>query len=209
MFSYIESISPNEAEEVRKTIQELWKQTCILQTKYDPVTLVQRDNSRYQSCMRHREFISAYLEVMGCELIHDPQEHLFRIVGEGLMIEKLSLLQTRLLLLLKLIYRDKIMGEGLHATTTNLAEIRMYGKDTNLLKRKLTDQEWYDALNLFKTHQILEIPGAIGNVEDETPLYIYSTVNIFCSAIDIRELLEIYRDETEKLGSGTEEGELA
>ena len=88
MFSYIESISPNEAEEVRKTIQELWKQTCILQTKYDPVTLIQRDNSRYQSCMRHREFISAYLEVMGCELIHDPQEHLFRIVGEGLMIEK-------------------------------------------------------------------------------------------------------------------------
>lgn len=85
----------------------------------------------------------------------------------------------------------------------------MYGKDTNLLKRKLTDQEWYDALNLFKTHQILEIPGAIGNVEDETPLYIYSTVNIFCSAMDIRELLEIYRDETEKLGSGTEEGELA
>ena len=77
------------------------------------------------------------------------------------------------------------------------------------MKRKLTDQEWYDALNLFKTHQILEIPGAIGNVEDETPLYIYSTVNIFCSAMDIRELLEIYRDETEKLGSGTEEGELA
>lgn len=47
MFSYIESISPNEAEEVRKTIQELWKQTCILQIKYDPVTLIQRDNSRY------------------------------------------------------------------------------------------------------------------------------------------------------------------
>lgn len=27
-----------------------------------------------------------------------------------------------------MIYRDKIMGEGLHATTTNLAEIREYGK---------------------------------------------------------------------------------
>ena len=159
MFSYMESISPNEAEEVRKTIQELFKQTCILQTKYDPVTLIQRDNARYLSCMRHREFISAYLEVMGCELIHDPQEHLFRIAGEGIITEKLTLLQTRLLLLLKLIYRDKIMGEGLHATTTNLAEIRMYGKDTNLLKRKLTEQEWYEALSLLKPTRSLRYRG--------------------------------------------------
>ena len=208
MFSYIESISPNEAEEVRKTIQELWKQTCILQTKYDPVTLIQRDNSRYQSCMRHREFISAYLEVMGCELIHDPQEHLFRIVGEGLMIEKLSLLQTRLLLLLKLIYRDKIMGEGLHATVTTLAEIREHGRNTGLLPGKLNAQDWQAALNLMKTHQMIELPGAILNVEDQTPIYIYGTVNIFCSSLAINELVQRYRDDAEeKTTEGEEERE--
>ena len=89
------------------------------------------------------------------------------------------------------------MGEGLNATTTNLAEIREYGRNTNLITRKLTNQEWSDALLLMKTHQMIELPGAIANLEDNTPIYIYGTVNIFCSAMDINELVRMYSDEVE------------
>lgn len=199
MFEYIENVSPNEAENIRKTIQDLFRQTCILQVKCDPVTLIQRDNPRYQVCSRHREFITDYLSVLDCELIHDPQEHIFRIAGAGVMTERMSLTTTILVLLVKLIYRDKIMGEGLNATTTNLAEIREYGKNTNLITRRLTMQEWQDSLILMKTHQMIELPGAIGNLEDETPIYIYSTVNIFCSAVDINELVQKYQTEEETI----------
>lgn len=128
---------------------------CILQVKYDPVTLTARDNARYQVCLKHREFIADYLSVIGCELVHDPQDHLFRITGDGAAIEKMSLTTTKLLLLLKLIYRDKIMGEGLHATVTTLAEIREYGRNTGLLPGKLNAQDWQAALNLMKTHQMI------------------------------------------------------
>lgn len=197
MLEYMENISPGEAENIRKTIQDLFRQTCILQVKCDPVTLIQRDNPRYQVCARNREFIADYLSVLDCELIHDPQEHIFRITGEGAMTERMSLTTTILVILLKLIYRDKILGEGLHATTTNLAEIREYGKNTNLITRRLTVQEWQDALVLMKTHQMIELPGAIANLEDDTPIYIYSTVNIFCSAMDINELVQRYQDEAE------------
>ena len=62
--------------------------------------------------------------MLDCERVHDPQEHIFRITGDGVMTERMSLMTTKLVILLKMIYRDKIMGEGLHATTTNLAEIR-------------------------------------------------------------------------------------
>lgn len=55
-----------------------------LQVKCDPATLVQRDNPRYQVCLRHREFIADYLSVLDCELVHDPQEHIFRITGMAL-----------------------------------------------------------------------------------------------------------------------------
>ena len=89
------------------------------------------------------------------------------------------------------------MGEGLNATTTNLAEIREYGRNTNLITRKLNNQEWSDALLLMKTHQMIELPGAIANLEDNTPIYIYGTVNIFCSAMDINELVRMYSDEVE------------
>ena len=187
MLQYMETVSQGEAENIRKTIQDLFRQTCILQVKCDPATLVQHDNPRYQVCLRHRE------------LVHDPQEHIFRITGDGVMTERMSLMTTKLVILLKMIYRDKIMGEGLHATTTNLAEIREYGKNTNLITRRLTGQEWNDALVLMKTHQMIELPGAVANLEDFTPIYIYSTVNVFCSAMDINELVRTYQDEVEEL----------
>lgn len=208
MLQYMETVSPSEAENIRKTIQDLFRQTCILQVKCDPVTLIQRDNPRYQICSRHREFIADYLSVLDCELIHDPQEHIFRIAGEGVLTERMSLMTTKLVLLVKMIYRDKIMGEGLNATTTNLTEIREYGKNTNLITRKLTQQEWQEALVLMKTHQILELPSAIANLEDNTPIYIYSTINLFCSAMDINELVREYQNELDRADSMEEEFEL-
>ena len=48
MLEYMENISQSEAENIRKTIQDLFRQTCILQTKCDPVTLIQKDNPHYQ-----------------------------------------------------------------------------------------------------------------------------------------------------------------
>ena len=111
MLQYMETVSQGEAENIRKTIQDLFRQTCILQVKCDPVTLVRRDNPRYQVCLRHREFIADYLSVLDCELVHDPQEHIFRITGDGVMTERMSLMTTKLVILLKMIYRDKIMGK--------------------------------------------------------------------------------------------------
>ena len=64
---------------------------------------------------------------------------------------------------------------------------------------RLTGQEWNDALVLMKTHQMIELPGAVANLEDFTPIYIYSTVNVFCSAMDINELVRTYQDEVEEL----------
>ena len=123
--------------------------------------------------------------------------HRNRIQGEGLPTERMNLMTTRIMLLLKIIYRDRIMGDGLRATVTSLREIREYGASTKLIIRKLTSQEWQDALTLLKVHQIIELPGAVGNVEDDTPIYIYSTVNIFCSSVTIEELVKKYRDRTE------------
>lgn len=195
----MEEVSHNEAENIKKTIQDLFRQTCILQTKCDPVTMIQRDNPRYQVCSRNREFIFDYLSVLDCELVHDSQEHIFRITGNGVLTERMNLTTTKLVLLMKMIYHDKVMGEGLRATVTNLEEIREYGRNTNLITKRLTAQEWQEALTLMKTHQIIELPGAIGNLEDHTPIYIYGTVNIYCSSMDINELVNRYKTEIEEL----------
>ncbi len=207
MIRYMEELSPGEAAGIKKTIQDLFRQTCILQVKCDPVTLVQRDNPRYRICANHREFIADYLSVLDCELIHDPHEHIFRIKGDGMPTDRMTLTGTRILLILKVIYRDKIMGEGLNATVTSLEEIREVGSSTNLLARKLTVQEWQEALAMLKTHQIIELPGAIGSLEDDSPIYIYSTINIFCASADINELVKHYADAEESEEFTSEESE--
>ena len=195
MFEYMEELSVTETENLRKTISNLFRQTCILQVKYDPVTLTPRDNLYYEMCVRHKKFIEDYLEVLGCELLHDPQEHIFRLAGDGVEIEKFSLTTTIIILLIKMIYRDKILGEGLEATVTTLEEIREYGKNTNLLNWKLKVTEWQEALYLLSKHQMIEVPGAVRDVEYQTPIYIYSTVNLYLSSSNINELLEEYREE--------------
>ena len=195
MFEYMENLSPSETENIRKTIQDLFRQTCILQVKYDPVTMEQKDNPRYQVCMRHRDFIADYVSVLGCELIYDAMTHIFRLSGENAPVEHLNLFTTKLVVLLKKIYYDKIMGEGLNAPLTNLYEIREYGMDTGLLNYRVPEQECNEALSFLKIHQMLEIPGAINNLTDSTPLYINTTVNMYCSAVDINELVAKYSGE--------------
>lgn len=54
MVNYMEELSVTEADNLKKTIAALFRQTCILQMKYDPVTLVPRDNLHYEICTRHR-----------------------------------------------------------------------------------------------------------------------------------------------------------
>ena len=50
MVNYMEELSVTEADNLKKTIAALFRQTCILQMKYDPVTLVPRDNLHYEIC---------------------------------------------------------------------------------------------------------------------------------------------------------------
>ena len=54
---YLEELSVTEAENLKRTITKLFRQTCIIQMKYDPVTLTPRDNPDYELCARHKGFI--------------------------------------------------------------------------------------------------------------------------------------------------------
>lgn len=194
MFEYFEKLAPFEVTNLRKTIQDLFRQTCILKVKYDPVTLEARDNPRYTTCVNHKEFIEDYLAVLGLELFHDPQENIFILSGEGAVVERLSLNTTKMLILLKVIYADKIMGEGLGATVTSLSELRKYGSQTGLIVNKLNNTEWNDALSLFKRHQIIELPKAIGELEDDAPIYMYSTINVLFPTTTVNELLDSFKE---------------
>ena len=193
MFTYMEELSAAETERLRKAIQSLFRQTCVMKVKMDPETLLARDTAEYPVLDKHREFVTDYLEVLGCELHHDPQEHVYYIRGEQMPVRSLTLMQTRILLLIKLIYREIITGEGLQETVTNFAKIRQKGRDTGLITEKLRAAQWQESFGLMKQHQIIDLGSAVGRIEDDTPIYIYNTINLYCSSYDIQSILEEYR----------------
>ena len=59
-------------------------------------------------------------------------------------------------------------------------------------------------LYLMRLHQVIDIPGAVRDVEDDTPVYIYSTINMYVTAGDINALIEEYGEETEELETAEE-----
>ena len=69
MIAYMEGLSLTEADNLKKTISKLFRQTCIVQMRYDPVTLVPRDNPDYEICVRHKDLskiICPCLDVNWC-----------------------------------------------------------------------------------------------------------------------------------------------
>ncbi len=204
MFDYLGGLSATEADNLRKTIVALFRQTCILKTKYDPDTLEPRDNPQFDICDRHRDFIGDYLAVLGCELAYDSQERIFWITGEGANPEKLNATETKYMLILKMIYRDKILGKGLSATVTNLEEIRSYGAKTGLIKEKPLAGDVKDALFVMSRHQIIEVSGAIQNVDDRTHIYIYGTINMYLTSMDVMTLVNEYQGEDASDETGEE-----
>ena len=47
MFAYMNEVSKAEQDKIKKVIQELFRQTCILKIKYNPETLIAKDNEKY------------------------------------------------------------------------------------------------------------------------------------------------------------------
>ena len=62
---------------------------------------------------------------------------------------------------------------------------------------------WSEALWMMKKHQMIEYPGAVRELEDHTPIYIYSTIHLYFSSAMVNELLEDYKEEEEN-GAGEE-----
>ena len=95
-----------------------------------------------------------------------------------------------------------------YSTFINLERLNNIRGINNLFKvlnQKLPDGEWKSALAIMKKHQIVEYPGALRDLEDDTPIYIYSTINLYCSSALINELIEAYREENAEDEAGKED----
>ena len=90
MINYYEELPPEEQRKVTESIQSLYRQTFLLERRYDKKTKRYQVNREYYQCGKHMEFIKAYFAIMDIEVIENSQMGVIYIRGEQVIGEKLS-----------------------------------------------------------------------------------------------------------------------
>ena len=108
MIDYYEQLTQEEKEEITEVIQTLYRQTFLLERKFDKRAGRMQYTKEYRTCTKHLEFFKAYFEVAGIILRENVHMGVIYIQGEQLWGEKLPRLATIYLLVLKLIYDEQM-----------------------------------------------------------------------------------------------------
>ena len=108
MINYYEELPPEEQRRVTEYIGQLYRQTFLLERRYDRKTKRYQINKDYYQCSKHLEFIKAYFAIMDIEVMENSQIGVIYIRGEQVVGEKLPKLATLYILVLKLIYDEQM-----------------------------------------------------------------------------------------------------
>ena len=120
MIDYFEQLIPEEQEGITEVIQTLFRQTFLLERKFDRRLGRMQYTHEYRVCSKHFEFLKLYFAAAGITLNENVQMGLIYIQGETLWGEKLPRLATIYLLILKLIYDEQMasVSSSSHIVTT-------------------------------------------------------------------------------------------
>ena len=198
MINYYEELSGEEQQRVKESIQLLYRQTFLLERKYDRKTKRYQINREYHQCSKHLEFIQAYFALMDIEVVENSQMGVIYLRGEQLMGEKMPKLATLYLLVLKLIYDEQMAAASSSVQVhTTLGEVNGRAGEFGLLKTTPSPTELRRTVTLLKRYQIVEPLDVMEDLGAESRLVIYPSIQAVLLGDDIRALLKLYSGSTE------------
>ena len=196
MIEYFEQLSQEEQEEITEVIQILYRQTFVLERKFDKRQGRMVPVREYRVLSKHLEFIRAYFKVSGITLRENAHMGVIYIQGEQLWGEKLSRLATIYLLVLKLIY-DELMetvSSSSHIVTT-VGALNGKAGEFRVLRGLPSPTEMRRTIALLKKYQIIEPLDVLEELNEETRLVIYPCIHTVLLGDDLRALLETFSEE--------------
>lgn len=201
MINYYEELPPEEQRKVTESISQLYRQTFLLERRYDRKTKRYQINKEYYQCSKHLDFIKAYFAIMDIEVVENSQIGVIFIRGEQVVGEKLSKLATLYILVLKLIY-DEQMSTASNSinVVTSLAEIHEKLGTYKLLKKQPSITEIRRTIALLKRYQLIEPLEVLEEMDGVSRLVIYPTVHVVLMGDDVRALIETYGEGDEEDG---------
>ena len=196
MIEYFEQLSQEEQEEITEVIQILYRQTFVLERKFDKRQGRMVPVREYRVLSKHLEFIRAYFKVAGITLRENAHMGVIYIQGEQLWGEKLSRLATIYLLVLKLIYDEQMetVSSSSHIVTT-VGALNGKAGEFRVLRGLPSPTEMRRTIALLKKYQIIEPLDVLEELNEETRLVIYPCIHTVLLGDDLRALLETFSEE--------------
>lgn len=195
MIDYFEQLSEEEQQKVKESIQLLYRQTFLLERKYDRKSKRYQINREFYVCDKYLEFIKAYFSIMDIDVIENSQIGVIYIRGEQVVGEKLPKLATLYILVLKLLYDEQMaaVSTSVNAITT-LSEIHEKLGVYRLLKKQPSVTEIRRSLALLKRYQLLEPLDVLEELDGRSRMVIYPTIHVVLLGDDVRELLKTFSE---------------
>lgn len=196
MINYYEELPAEEQRKVTELIGQLYRQTFLLERRYDRKTKRYPINKDYYQCSKHLDFIKAYFAIMDIQVVENSQIGVIYIRGEQVVGEKLPKLATLYLLILKLIYDEQMstVSTSVNAVTS-LGEIHEKLGTYRLLKKQPSVTEIRRCLALLKRYQLIEPLDILEEMDGQSRMIIYPTINVVLMGDDVRALIETYEEE--------------
>ena len=204
MISYYRELSQEEQEEITDTIALLQSQTFVLERKYDKKTARYQYNKEYRVCEKHLEFLIEYFKIAGIDLIENRQYGVMALRGSQFMGDKLSKLSTIFVLLLKLIFEEKMnsVSNSVHVYV-ELNEI--YDK-INLFRlwdnKAIPVTEIKRTIAVLRKYQIIDLLDFDGEISGETKLIVYPSINLLLLSEEVRNIITQYQESEEEEDDG-------
>ena len=196
MTEYYDTLTDEEKDEIRDFIQMLFRQTFLLERKYDRragrMTIVRE----YRTADRHLEFLKEYFAVAGIALRQNVHMGVIYIQEEALWGEKLPRLATIYLLVLKLLYDEQMASasSSSHAAVT-MGMLNGKAGEFHVLGSIPSPTEMRRTIALLKKYQIIEPLDILEELDENTRLIIYPCINAVLAGDDIMGLLNTFSEE--------------
>lgn len=199
MIDYFEALSVDEQEKVSSTIRTLYKQTFLLERKYDKKTKRYSLNPEYNECTKHLDFLKAYFRIMDIDVVESTSAGVIYIRGEQTVGEKLPKLATLYILVLKLIFDEQMeTASNFVNAVTSLGEMHEKLAAYRLLKKQPSVTEIRRALALLRKYQIIESLDMLDDLDGPVRMVIYPTVHVVLMGDDVRALIDTYTEGDEE-----------
>ena len=196
MMEYYRELPQEEQEAVTAVIQLLYRQTFLLERRFDKRSGRFQYVKEYRECSKHMEFLKEYFQVAGIALMENVHMGVIYIQGETLWGEKLPRLATIYLLILKLIYDEQMAKASASVqVVTTLGGVNGKAGEFRVLSGIPSPTELRRTITFLKKYQIIEPLDMLEELGENTRLVIYPTVHAVLSGEDIRKLLETFSEE--------------